>query len=232
MQHFSKTTLSGYVYEIIGFEDGLSKFKINLVSTRGSALIVAPTDMIYTGAYVDSVGSWKVFGSKRYFLATKIQIVLPKNIDRIDTGNVNSDMDSQTTKIDSKEMLEQVIMEDILLFSRKHNIPARNASLIYKTYKENTIKNLHEDPYKLAFDLKIISFSHAEKIAMDLGIYKHLSKERIEAGIKYVLFEESMKGDISANLMVKKIANLLNIREEVAAKSLEKAIREKVVTIS
>lgn len=232
MENFSKITLSGYVYEIVGFENGFCKFKINLVSSRGNATIIAPTEMIYAGAYIDAVGSWEANSTKRQFHASKLQIILPKNIDRIDAGIENSNLAEKSIKIDSNEMLEQAIMEDILVFCKNHNIPSRHASLIYKTYKTDTIKTLYENPYKLAFDIQIISFSHAEKIAIELGIYKHLSKERIEAGIKYVLFEEAMKEDISANLMVKKIANLLNIREELAAKSLEKAIREKVVTIS
>lgn len=237
MDYLSKVTISGYIYEIIGFEEGLTKFKINLVSTRGTAIIIAKTDKLYVGAYIDAVGHWESYASKkRHFISSKLQIVIPSNVETIAKDNINSiipfNKSPSAPKIDSQEMLEQAIMEDILIFCKKYNIPARHSSLIYKTYKDDTTRILNENPYKLAFDIQIISFDQAEKIAIQLGIYKHLSPTRIEAGIKYVLFEEAMKGDVSASSLVKKVSVLLNIREEIAAKALEKAVREKSVTLS
>lgn len=231
MNQLSKTAISGYIYEIIGYEDGVAKFKINLTSTRGQALIIAELNQIYTGAYVDLIGYWEEYIGNRHFNAIKVQIIFPKNIERIASKKPSKENLQKDTK-KCEEMLEQAIMEELLIFCKNYNVPARYASLIYKTYKEDTLKKLINNPYKLAFDLQIISFDHAEKISMELGKYKHLSPQRIEAGIKYVLSEEAMKGDISASSVVKKVAHLLSIREELAAKSLEKAVRDKVVVLS
>lgn len=233
MSVLSKTNISGYIYEIIGYENNVAEFKLNLIKSKGIVYIVAPTDKIYLGAYIDAVGSWSEKNHKMKFIASKIQMVIPKNVNILSSTNYQYIGEAlEAITVSPKELLEQAIMEDILIFCKHHKIPARYASNIYKTYGDNTMQNLLDNPYRLAFDLRIISFEHAEKIAMKLGMYKHLSAARIEAGIKYVLYDEALRGDVSVSSIIKKISSLLNIREEIATKAFEKAVREKVVTIS
>jgi|GEM_PF-4356945 len=236
MSQYNKISLSGYVYEILGYDENFAWFKINLVGSRGVANVIAKMDTIYLGAYVDLVGYWDHLETPHSFIASKVQLLLPKDTSVIpgqykDPSRTSSSF--QSSKSMSKEqLLEETIMEDIQAFCKSYKVPSRYASVIYKAFGASSLKTLSENPYELACNLRIVSFEYADKIAIDLGIYKHLSQSRIEAGIKYIIYDEAMKGDVSLQKAVSKLSVLLNFRQEEAAKYLEKAVREGVVTLS
>lgn len=80
----------------------------------------------------------------------------------------------------------QKSIRDIMLFLHSHGISTARAVRIYKTYGDNAINLIQENPYRLAQDIMGIGFVSADKIALSLGIEKS-SILRARAGISYAL---------------------------------------------
>jgi len=74
-----------------------------------------------------------------------------------------------------------------------HSIFTSRAFRIYKTFGEESIEKVTEDPYCLAREVRGIGFKTADQIAGTLGISKE-SELRARAGIEYVLQELTNEG--------------------------------------
>lgn len=85
---------------------------------------------------------------------------------------------------------EHRLIRDIMVFLHSHNLSMNLATKIYRQYREQAIKVLREDPYRLALDISGIGFRTADKVAQSLGIPKD-SLQRIRAGVLHVLREAS-----------------------------------------
>ena len=71
----------------------------------------------------------------------------------------------------------------------------RDATLIYKTYKERTLEVVNNDIYELYYDIEKLSFNKIDSIALKNKIKKD-DKRRIKAGIIYSMrLLGSEKGD-------------------------------------
>ncbi len=81
---------------------------------------------------------------------------------------------------------EQKVVREIMVFLHSHGVGAARSFRIYKTYKEETIRIVTENPYRLAHDIWGIGFKTADQIATSLGIDKQ-SDIRARAGVEYVL---------------------------------------------
>ena len=81
---------------------------------------------------------------------------------------------------------EHRAIRKVMMFLQSHGISTLFAVRIYKEYGDNAIKNVNEDPYRLANDFYGIGFFSADKIALSIGLDRE-SPQRIMAGIKHVL---------------------------------------------
>ena len=63
---------------------------------------------------------------------------------------------------------------------------------IYKTYKEETIEVIHENPYQLLYDIEGIGFKRADELGRRFGITGG-HPERIRGGALYWLHEKSLQ---------------------------------------
>jgi exodeoxyribonuclease V alpha subunit len=88
---------------------------------------------------------------------------------------------------------------------------------IYKTYGQDSIKTVQENPYRLAKDIYGVGFLSADKVALSLGL-KEDSRERLVAGIRHTL--ASAKEDGHCFL---KFAQLLEGLTELLGITLEEA---------
>ena len=88
---------------------------------------------------------------------------------------------------------EHRAIRDVMMFLQGHGISTLFAVRIYKSYGENSIKNVREDPYRLANDFYGIGFFSADKVALSLGFAKD-SHQRIVAAIKHVLAASREQG--------------------------------------
>lgn len=120
---------------------------------------------------------------------------------------------------------EQKMIREIMVFLQSHGVGSGRAVRIFKTYGNEAIVKVTENPYRLALDIHGIGFKTADQIAGKLGIAPD-SLIRAQAGVRHVLQEISSNGHCAASWddLVKESAKLLEITDVI----LEKAILEEI----
>src|SRR5271169_5328982 len=110
---------------------------------------------------------------------------------------------------------EGVQIREIMLFLHSHGISTGRAVRVYKTYGEQAIQKVRENPYTLAKDILGIGFATADQIAQRVGIPKD-SQNRARAGIDHVLLGATSEGHCALPLEKLKVAavKLLEVPEE------------------
>ncbi|MCD8083500.1 MAG: ATP-dependent RecD-like DNA helicase [Clostridiales bacterium] len=88
---------------------------------------------------------------------------------------------------------EQKEIKNIMLFLQSHDVSTAHATRIYKTYGNDSIKIVKENPYRLADDIWGIGFKTADQIAEKLGMEKDRFV-RLRSGILYTLNKLSENG--------------------------------------
>lgn len=103
--------------------------------------------------------------------------------------------------------------------------------MLYKTYGDNALEILREDPYKL-ITLSILDFKEADYIAKDLKIKKD-SKIRILAAIRYVIDSHPPDQKLYADILLRDSANLLeNVDEEEVEEIISYAIENSLISVN
>ncbi|HEX7714534.1 MAG TPA: ATP-dependent RecD-like DNA helicase [Bacillota bacterium] len=92
---------------------------------------------------------------------------------------------------------EQGAIERIMVFLQGVGVSPGYALKIFQTYQDQAIQIVKENPYRLADDVFGIGFKVADDIARKMGIAID-SPYRIQAGIRYLLNENSENGHIYA----------------------------------
>lgn len=107
---------------------------------------------------------------------------------------------------------EQVYVRDVMIFLRGIGVGASLAQKIYRSYGNESIQLLQENPYRLSQDLFGVGFKTADKLAQELGIAKDAS-ERIDAAISYILSECASDGHtcFPQNELIISLEKLLDI---------------------
>ena len=100
---------------------------------------------------------------------------------------------------------EGVQIREIMLFLHSHGVSTGRAVRIYKTYGEQAIEKVRENPYTLAKDILGIGFATADQIAQRVGIPKD-SQNRARAGIDHVLLGATSEGHCALPLEKLKLA--------------------------
>ena len=86
-------------------------------------------------------------------------------------------------------------IKNVMIFLQSHDVSTAHAAKIYKTYGNDAIAIVTENPYRLADDIYGIGFVTADTIAQKLGIDKD-APQRVQAGIKYVLSQKADEGHV------------------------------------
>jgi exodeoxyribonuclease V alpha subunit len=112
-------------------------------------------------------------------------------------------------------------IREIMLFLHSHGVSTGRAVRIYKTYGEQAIEKVRENPYTLAKDIHGIGFATADQIAQRVGIPKE-SQNRAKAGIDHVLLGATTEGHCALPLEKLKLAavKLLDVPEETIEQAL------------
>ena len=120
---------------------------------------------------------------------------------------------------------EQKAIREIMVFLQSHGVGTGRAVRIYKTYGNEAIIKVTENPYRLALDIHGIGFKTADLIAGKLGIAPD-SLIRAQAGVRHVLQELSGDGHCAApwETLVEESVKLL----EIPVVILEQAILEEI----
>jgi exodeoxyribonuclease V alpha subunit len=120
---------------------------------------------------------------------------------------------------------EQKSIREIMVFLQSHGVGTSRSVRIYKTYGDEAIAKVQENPYRLALDIHGIGFKTADALAQKLGIGTQ-SLIRAQAGVRHVLQEWSGDGHCAAfrDKLVEMAVQLLEIPDNV----IEQAIGEEL----
>lgn len=123
-----------------------------------------------------------------------------------------------------KKRKEQIIkawgqhraVHDIMVFLHNHGVGTARAVRIYKTYGDQAIKKITENPYRLSREIRGIGFKIADQIAQHLGIDPR-SPLRARAALHHVLMENSQQGHCAMQVeqLVSNTSHLLHVDEEL-----------------
>ena len=112
-----------------------------------------------------------------------------------------------------------------MIFLHSHSVGTSQAFRIYKTYGDEAIQTVEENPYRLAHDIWGIGFKTADRIAFSLGIEKH-SDIRARAGVAWVLQEMTNNGHCAfpRSGLVERAVEIL----EIPANIIERAVDHEI----
>ena len=125
-----------------------------------------------------------------------------------------------------KSWQEQKEIKNIMLFLQSHDVSTSHATKIYKTYGNDSIKVVQENPYRLADDIWGIGFRTADTIAEKMG-FDHEKYVRLRSGLMYTLNKLSDDGHCYATreMLVKTAMDLLSVEDGVLNMTLDEMIR-------
>ena len=125
-----------------------------------------------------------------------------------------------------KSWTEQKEIKNIMLFLREHDVSTAHATRIYKTYGDDSIHVVQENPYRLADDIWGIGFRTADSIASSLG-FGHEQLPRLRSGLLYTLNRLSEEGHCFATQeqLLKAGSEMLEVSEDLLQPALEEMIR-------
>jgi exodeoxyribonuclease V alpha subunit len=116
-------------------------------------------------------------------------------------------------------------IREIMLFLHGHGVSTGKAVRIYKTYGDQAIGKVRNNPYVLAKDIYGIGFKTADQIAQNVGIPKD-SLSRASAGIDHVLLEATTAGHcaLPAVQLTDAAVKLLEVGEGTVEQALSQMI--------
>jgi exodeoxyribonuclease V alpha subunit len=122
---------------------------------------------------------------------------------------------------------EQKSIREIMVFLQSHGVGTSRSVRIYKTYGDEAIDKVRENPYRLALDIHGIGFKTADALAQRLGIGTQ-SLIRAQAGVRHVLQEWSGDGHCAAfrDKLVEMAVQLLEIPENVIVQAIAGELAE------
>ncbi|WP_311276888.1 ATP-dependent RecD-like DNA helicase [Methylobacterium sp. WCS2018Hpa-22] len=121
---------------------------------------------------------------------------------------------------------EQKAVREIMIFLHAHGVGTARAVRIFKTYGQESIKVMTEDPYRLARDIRGIGFRTADAIAMKLGLEKE-APQRLRAGVSFALQTAMDEGH--CGLPTERLAVLAQKLLEVDANLVRAAVKEELL---
>ena len=123
----------------------------------------------------------------------------------------------------SASWVAQREVKNIMVFLQEHEVSVSHAAKIYKTYGNDSIKVVTENPYRLADDIWGIGFKTADQIAAKMGFGKE-RYERLRSGMLYTLNKLSEAGHCYATKtqMLDTGATLLEVERKVLEETLVK----------
>ena len=191
--------------------------------------------------FLRSVPPNTVEGIQKYLGSGLIKGIGPKMAERLvrsfgkDVFNVIENFPRRLTEVEGigpvrqrkivAAWAEQRKVREIMVFLHSHGVSTSRAFRIFKTYGDNAVEIVREDPYRLARDIWGIGFKSADQIASSLGIARD-SLLRARAGVEYTLQELTNDGHCSypREQLQAATVKLLEIPEDVVRTALDDAI--------
>ena len=121
-----------------------------------------------------------------------------------------------------KAWADQKEIRQVMLFLQSHGVSSGYATKIFKTYGNEAIEVVQENPYRQATDIFGIGFLTADRIAEKLGFARD-SEFRAEAGILYVLHQLADEGHVYYPLtpLLTKCQEILEVDQEILLRAVD-----------
>ncbi len=131
-----------------------------------------------------------------------------------------------------KAWQDQKEIKNVMLFLQSNGVSTAYAVKIFKSYGNESIKIVRENPYRLADEIWGIGFKTADRIAQKMG-YDKDSYERCRAGIIYVLNKLSNEGHCYATRqqLVEEAVRVLDQEEDNINTAIENMLLEKTIIL-
>ena len=189
-----------------------------------------------------------VYGIEKYLGSGLVKGIGPKFAGRIvkefgaETLNVIEDSPDDLIRVPGigrvsverikKSWIEQKEIKNIMLFLQSHNVSTTHATKIWKTYGNDSIKVVQENPYRLADDIWGIGFKTADTIAEKMG-YDKEKFARLRSGLLYTLNKLSEEGHCygTREQLIKTGTELLDVDESLLSMTLDEMIRTEDVKV-
>ena len=129
-----------------------------------------------------------------------------------------------------KSWADQKEIKNIMIFLQGHGVSTSHATKIYKTYGNDSIKTVKENPYRLADDIWGIGFKTADTIASKMG-FGHEKYERLRSGLMYTLNHLADEGHCYATreMLMNTGSELLEVNSSLLEEALDRMIQEESV---
>lgn len=127
----------------------------------------------------------------------------------------------------TKGWADQKVIREIMVFLHGHGVSTSKSVRIFKTYGQEAVEIVKENPYRLAKDIRGIGFKSADTIAQNIGIAP-TSLIRARAGVAFALGEAS--GDqghccLPRQMLIKQAVDLLGIPADIINEAIEHEIK-------
>ncbi len=130
----------------------------------------------------------------------------------------------------SQSWKEQKEVRKIMLFLAEHGISFGRAVRIYRTYGQESIAKIKENPYRLADEIRGIGFKTADELAAKMGIDRN-SPYRARAAVQYTLQDLASQGHVGYPEpgVVEHTTKLVEIDQLIVEAAVKSAVVEKTV---
>ena len=125
-----------------------------------------------------------------------------------------------------REWERQRGVQNVMLFLKAHDISSTWAVRIYRTYGNDAMRIMHDNPYRLVEDVEGIGFMTADGIARSLGITAS-DERRVVAGLGFVLREAARRHGhtcVPEEEFLHHAASVLEVVSDEARAALELAV--------
>ena len=127
---------------------------------------------------------------------------------------------------------EQREIQDVMVFLQSYDVSPSHAVKIFKLYGQDAVRQVKEDPYRLARDIYGIGFRSADRIARSLGIAAD-APQRVEAGALRVLQQANDNGHafLPKGRLVRQGSELLEVGEDHLHGAVERLVETEDLTV-
>src|SRR5207248_7489223 len=118
----------------------------------------------------------------------------------------------------------------LMVFLASHGLGGARAFRIHQQYGEHAVAMIHQNPYRLAQEIRGIGLTTADAMARRLG-HDVRSPFRLMAGLRHVvdLAREGGNCGIPADEALKQGVDLLAVERDLVAETIESAVANRVV---
>ncbi len=129
-------------------------------------------------------------------------------------------------KVLTAAWMEQKAIQNVMLFLQGHAVSASYAVKIYRTYGDEAVRIVEENPYRLAQDIWGVGFKTADRIARSVGIAQDAPK-RLRAGLEHVLLTAVDEGHVFLlrDVLIERATEILEVDAENVQGALDDCLQ-------